>query len=326
MKGARVQQTNLVVAVDVRNESARENILALLLSCAVTLRVLNENSVLKDIDGLSSFQNNHIVFFTDVIEKKSLERLSSLRLRKLDKVLLVHEESKNAAQDNPVLLEFNHVLSSTPEAVSHQLILSTIQKIREKDYFGVDKCLAFGAHVHSFTLSNSEERKWFREQLFAFVSSLESIIGRPTDTFAQFALEVQDELLMNAIWDANPARRDIDRSGPVVLAPHEHVHVQWSFDGTLLAIGVRDPFGSFEAAVILKYLKFLFSKDRKKRVQMQQEGHGAGIGLYMVLERLSSLIITVEPGRCTEVIATLNMSQNPRMMARMQRSFQYFSL
>jgi hypothetical protein len=131
---------------------------------------------------------------------------------------------------------------------------------------------------------------------------------------------------MNAIWDANPARRDFDRGGPVVLAPHEHVRVEWSFDGTLLAIGVRDPFGSFETAVVLKYLKYLFSKDRKARIQMQQDGPGAGLGLYMVLERLSSLIITVEPGQCTEVIATLNLGQNPRMMAKMQRSFQYFSV
>jgi hypothetical protein len=321
-----VQQTNLVVALDVRSELARNNILAVLGSCAVTLRVIGADSSWEDVSSLASLRNHHAVYFTDVIDKAFLDSLASVGFRKLDKVLLVREDTKDAVQDNPLLVEFNHVLSSTPECISHQLILSTIHKIREKDYFGVDKCLAFGAHVHAFTLSNSEERKWFREKLFAFVSSLEAIIERPTDTFAQFALEVQDELLMNAIWDANPARRDFDRGGPVVLAPHEHVRVEWSFDGTLLAIGVRDPFGSFETAVVLKYLKYLFSKDRKARIQMQQDGPGAGLGLYMVLERLSSLIITVEPGQCTEVIATLNLGQNPRMMAKMQRSFQYFSV
>ena len=326
MKGARLLQTNLVVALDVRDAAVRDNVLALLRSCAVTACVVDAAKAPADLAALAPFKNHHAVYFTDATERACIDKVAAIGFRKLDKVLLVHEETKEAAQDNPVLLEFNHVLSSTPETISNQLILSTIHKIREKDYYGVDKCLAFGAHVHGFTLSSSEQRAWFREQLYAFVKSLETIIGRPTDTFAQFALEVQDELLMNAIWDANPARREVDRGGVVTLAPHEHVKVEWSFDGTSLAIGVRDPFGTFDSALIVKYLRFLFTKDKKRQVHLQQEGHGAGIGLYMVLERLSSLIITVEPGQCTEVIATLNLSQNPRMMARMQRSFQYFSI
>jgi len=319
-----VLQTNLVVALDVRNGPVRDNLLALIQSCAAEVYLVDPAAAGKSAAGLAKHSNSHVVYFTDRIEPAVIGAVGALRFRKLDKVLLVHEHSKDAVQDNPSLLEFNHVLSSTPESVSNQLVLSTIRKIREKDYYGVDKCLAYGAHVHRFSLSNSDERKWFRDQLFEFVKSLDTIIGRPTDTFAQFALEVQEELLMNAIWDANPARRNAERKGPALLEPHEHVQVEWSFDGTLLAIGVRDPFGSFEASVIYKYLRFLFSRDRIKQVKMQQEGQGAGIGLYMVLERLSSLIITVEPGRATEVIATLNLLQSPRLMSKQQRSFQYF--
>jgi hypothetical protein len=319
-------QTNLVVALDLRDETVRDNVLALVRSCAVNVRVIDATRAVADVEALRGLRNHHAVYLTDALDSACMKAAGAVGFRKLDKVLLVHEETKDAVQDDPLLLDFNHVLSSRPEAISHQLILSTIRKIREKDYFGVDKCLAFGAHVHRFTLSSSEQRKWFREQLFTFVKGLESIVGRPTDVFAQFALEVQDELLMNAIWDANPHRRDLERSGPATLAPHEHVGVEWSFDGTLLAIGVRDPFGSFEKSIVMKYLHFLFTRDKKKQVSLRQEGHGAGIGLYMVLERLSSLIITVEPGHATEVIATINLAQNPRMLSRMQRSFQYFSI
>lgn len=321
-----MQPTNLIVALDVREAQVRADVLALLKSCAVTVCELDPSEVVRDLKLLSRQKNHHAIYLTDAIDDIALATVSAIGFRKLDKVLLVHESTKEQAQDNTHLTDFNHVLSSVPEAISHTLILSTVRKIREKDYYGVDKCVAFGAHVHRFTLSNSEQRKWFREQLHTFVEGLQSIIGRPTGVFSQFATEVQDELLMNAIWDANPRRRDLERRGPAALEPHEHVHVEWSFDGTSLAVGVRDPFGSFEPSVIHKYLRFLFTKDKRKQVKMQQDGNGAGIGLYMVLERLSSLIITVEPGQCTEVIATLNLSQNPRMLAKSQRSFQYFSV
>ena len=173
-----MQPMNLVVALDVRDAAARENILALINSCAVDVSIIGHGVPGKDIAALVSRSNLHVVYFTDTIDRADLAALEALRFRKLDKILVVHDSTKDAVQDSPHLLEFNHVLSSTPEAISNQLILSTIRKIREKDYYGVDKCLAYGAHVHRFSLSNSEQRKWFRDQLYEFVKSLETIIGR----------------------------------------------------------------------------------------------------------------------------------------------------
>lgn len=152
------------------------------------------------------------------------------------------------------------------------------------------------------------------------------MLGRPTDAFAQFGVEVQEELLMNAIWDANPKLQDVDRRVPVALLPQETVQVEWSFDGTYLAIGVRDSFGSFGKQIVYKYLKFLFASDRKAMVRLQQEAAGAGLGLFMVLERLSSLIITVTPHKTTEVIAILNLTTSPKAFTKKQRSFQFFSI
>ena len=44
---------------------------------------------------------------------------------------------------------------------------------------------------------------------------------------------------MNAIWDANPKLKMwIDEF--LWLLPQETVQIEWSFDGTYLAIGVRE--------------------------------------------------------------------------------------
>ena len=100
MKGARVQQTNLMVALDVRSELARNNILAVLGSCAVTLRVIGADSPWEDVSSLASLRSHHAVYFTDVIDKAYLDSLASIGFRRLDRVLLVREDTKNAVQDN----------------------------------------------------------------------------------------------------------------------------------------------------------------------------------------------------------------------------------
>ena len=289
--------------LDIKNEDYRHELESLFRSCAVNPINSDGDNALEKIHELSQLGVRQALYVADKIDPEIMSAINNNAGIRLDNLLLVDDETKSEICNSTHLTDFNHVLSCNQKHVPHLQIMSTVRKIREQKFFGVDKVVAYGAYVHNYVLSHSDQRQWFRDSLYEFVKGLSTVLNRPTDAYAQYAVEVQEELLMNSIWDANPKLKDVDRRIPVALPPHDTVQVEWSFDGTHLAIGVRDPFGTFEANVINKYLKFLFARDKKTMIRMRQEGAGAGLGLFMVLERLSSLIINVAPGKTTEVVA-----------------------
>lgn len=318
--------SNLDAIIDVENTLYRTELVALFKSCAISPIIASMDKTFDEIKKLANMGCKQAMFITDKIDEMRLREHELIPSIKIENLLLVDEETKDKIIDSEGLMLFGHVLSCNQEHVPHLQLMSTIRKIREKKYFGVAKCVSYGAYVHRYVLSHSDQRQWFRDALFEFIKGLSHVLGRPTDAYAQFGVEVQEELLMNAIWDANPKLQDVDRRVPIALLPQEIVQVEWSFDGTFLAVGVRDSFGSFSKQTVYKYLKFLFASDRKAMIRLQQEAAGAGLGLFMVLERLSSLIITVTPHKTTEVIAILNLTTSPKAFTRKQRSFQFFSI
>jgi hypothetical protein len=317
---------NLDAVIDVESDSYRNELVALFKSCAINPIIANSKNSFNEIKILADNGCKQIMFISDVINELQLKNHELIPSIRIENLLLVDEETKDQIIDSNGLMNFSHVLSCNQEHVPHLQLMNTIRKIREKKYFGVDKCVSFGAYVHRYVLSHSDQRQWFRNALFEFIKGLSQVLGRPMDAYAQFGIEVQEELLMNAIWDANPKLQNVDRRVPIALLPQEAVQIEWSFDGTFLAIGVRDSFGSFSRITIYKYLKFLFASDRKSMIRLQQEAAGAGLGLFMVLERLSSLIVTVSPQKSTEVIAILNLTTAPKSFSQKQRSFQFFSV
>ncbi len=317
---------NLDAIINVESKTYRSELTALFKSCAINPYISEKNESEELLKKLAANGCNHMLYITDNIDEEKIKRHDKIASIRIENLLIVDEDTKEKIINSKGLSFFNHVLSCNQQHVPHLQIMSTVKKIREQKYFGVDKCVSYGAYVHRYVLSHSDQRQWFRDALFEFVTGLSNVLGRPTATYAQFAVEVQEELLMNAIWDANPKLNNVDRRIPVALLPQDTLQVEWSFDGTHLAIGVRDPFGTFGKQVVQKYLKFLFTNDKKAMIQLQQEAAGAGLGLFMVLERLSSLIITVAPTKTTEVIAMLNLTTSPKNFSKKQRSFQFFNV
>lgn len=317
---------NLDAVLDVDNENYKNELVALFKSSAINPIVASQEKSIEELKKLASSGCVQALYISDKIEEQKLKDQSVIPSIKIENLLLVDDKTKDKIIDSEGLMLFGHVLSCNQEHVPHLQLMSTIGKIREKKYFGVNKCVSYGAYVHRYVLSHSDQRQWFRDALFEFIKGLSSVLGRPTDAYAQYGVEVQEELLMNAIWDANPKLHDVDRRVPISLLPQETVQVEWSFDGTYLAIGVRDSFGTFKKPTVYKYLKFLFASDKKAMIKLQHEAVGAGLGLFMVMERLSSLIITVMPHKTTEVIAILNLTTSPKNFSKKQRSFQFFSI
>jgi hypothetical protein len=51
---------------------------------------------------------------------------------------------------------------------------------------------------------------------------------------------------------------------------------------------------------------------------------GAGIGLFRVFQSLSKFVVNVAPGRCTEVIALLDLRLNMKKFRQVPKSFHIF--
>jgi hypothetical protein len=319
-------QKPIDVVLDLKNTGYQNELYALFRSLATNPAFSETGSTEEIISLASKIESKNCLYISDHVDTEKLEQIAARCAVNLDSLLLVDEDKKNISTETSPINHFNHVLSCAGQHIPHQRIMSTVRKIRDQTFFGVDKCVTYGAHVHRYLLSHSEQRQWFRESLFQFVHNLAPSINRSTDKFAQFAMAVQEELLVNAIWDANPNHRTADRRIPVALEAHETVQVEWCFDGVHLAIGVRDPLGSFDPTLAQRCREYLFAADRRTMARLQHAAGESNLGLFMILNNLSSFSVTVSPGSSSELVAILDPSVSHRMGPKRPRFFQYFAV
>ena len=140
---------------------------------------------------------------------------------------------------------------------------------------------------------------------------------------AAVAIQVEgvcDELVMNALYDANPKYQDADRSTDIVLEDEEVIDINYGCDGKVFAISVTDPFGRLGRETIYQYLKKGFFEE----TVVNYDGSGAGLGFVRIFHSVNTLVINVVPGKKTEVIGILDISLNRRTFQRVNKSFYYF--
>jgi hypothetical protein len=222
------------------------------------------------------------------------------------------------------LSHVNHYLSLTSGHLATTSLIAAIKKVVSKEIFGAEKYLTYGTPIHVFSLSRSDDRAWFIENLLDYVSGLSGVIPSGATEFARMAGDVLDEFLMNSIWDANPARVSVDRSIPVFLKPDEVVRVEWGVDGNLLAVSVTDPFGTFRRDNLHKYTDEVLGLRKQRQVKINRHGPGAGIGLHMVMRRVSGLVINVAPGVATEFVALFDVTKSSRFLSKGPKTFHFF--
>lgn len=186
-------------------------------------------------------------------------------------------------------------------------ITVTATKLLTKDIFGLEKYLSWGATIHKERLTNSSHRRAVIQRVsdYAIQGCLKSMTLCNIEILA-------DELLMNAIWDApldeegNPKYANRSRIEPVALLDQEAVTIRYGMDGSFFGLSVIDPFGRFEYETACRNLARCFAKGDD---QIVRGNAGAGLGLYMAYNTVSSLVINVLPGKKTEVIGLLNLHQ-----------------
>src|SRR5690606_37964758 len=117
---------------------------------------------------------------------------------------------------------------------------------------------------------------------------------------------VIDELLMNALHDAPRESR------PILLADNQgRAVLRWGCDDHTIAVSVSDGFGALRQRDVIDHVRR--ARDERGRPNpATTEEPGAGLGLYLVLANVASLIVNVDPGRQTEVVCLFDLAKPSR--------------
>lgn len=201
-------------------------------------------------------------------------------------------------------------------------LLVTARKLVGADPFAVEKYLTWGAKVRRFTLRSSGEIEPLVHSALEFAREADAL-GRIVMQYGN----VVSELLSNALYNAprdphgRPLHQHRSRRDEVSLPADDQAELCLAFDGTHLAVSVRDPYGSLCATKVLAYLAKCF---RGGPGQIDQKVGGAGLGLFCAFTSVSRLVFNVAPGRSTEAIGLLDVRGSYRDFARCGKSFNIF--
>jgi|PlaIllAssembly_1097288.scaffolds.fasta_scaffold16214_2 anti-sigma regulatory factor (Ser/Thr protein kinase) len=173
----------------------------------------------------------------------------------------------------------------------------TSAKLASGDLFGLEKYVA--GQVGERLVSDDVAKR----HAVAEVTAWAETIGARRPTIHRLS-SVVDELLMNALREGGPAM------------------LRWAADEHTLAISVGDGRGSLRQRDVIDHVRR--ARRESGRPEPASEG-GAGLGLYLVLANVASLVVNIAPGHQTEVVCLFDLSRNSRPSIARVRSLHVFS-
>jgi hypothetical protein len=180
----------------------------------------------------------------------------------------------------------------------------TSEKLATGDVFGLEKYVAIGAAVGERVIASDADKRHAIDELTAWA---DAIARKPV---VHRIASVADELMMNALYDtpAGPARA---------------AELRWAADGDAIAISVGDRFGALRQRDVIDHVRRARNERGRPRPETESP-RGAGLGLYLVIANVASLVINVEAGVRTEVVCLFDRAHASRPAASPVRSLHVF--
>jgi hypothetical protein len=174
----------------------------------------------------------------------------------------------------------------------------TSEKLVSGDLFGLEKYLNPGSVIGQREVHDAAGKR----AAIAEICSWAVGAGARRPLIHRIA-SVADELLMNAMIDAPRESQPTLAYDP--NAPHHRALLRWGGDAAQLAISVDDRFGAIRQRDVIEHVR----RARADRGRPNLGDPGAGLGLYLVLANVSSLVVNLDPQRRTEVIALFELGR-----------------
>jgi len=187
-------------------------------------------------------------------------------------------------------------------------LLATVQKLRRNEAFGLEKYIAWGAEVRSYTLEDACERDDAVTTLARDVVA----VGLPVRVGSLVSV-IADELIANALYVApldhhkQRYRASETRERSRALHGRDVVTVRWATDARYLAIEVRDRWGTLDPHAVAA---------RLASGKASASSTETGMGLALAYACCNQFVIDLEPDVMTEVIALLDVRYKPTELGR----------
>ena len=187
-------------------------------------------------------------------------------------------------------------------------LLATVQKLLRADVFGLEKYVAWGAEVRSYTLADAYERD---DAVTALARDVVGV-GLP-ERVGSLVSVIADELIANALYVApvdghkQRYRAGESRERSRALRGRDVVTVRWATDARYLAIEVRDRWGTLDPNAVA---------ERLASGKVNSSAPESGMGLALAYACCNQLVIDLEPEVMTEVIALLDVRYKPTEIGR----------
>lgn len=245
--------------------------------------------------------------------------------KNVNTVFLTSEDAEGYLEKLKLYPFLSNVVSQSEgdRAFTIKSILSTVSKIVNNDYFGLEKHLNWGTEIRERKIASSTDRP----ATIAEMSEKLLALGL-RKTLVSRCECVVEELLMNALYAApvdtagKPRYNHLSREAVIELEPSEQPSFSFGCDGMFLGVSVRDPFGSLKRETILDYL---FSCFAGVESSLHKDKGGGGLGIFMILRSATLTIFNVDQGASTEVIALFDLE--PKQSGKQRTaSFQYFTI
>ena len=189
----------------------------------------------------------------------------------------------------------------------------TSEKLASGDVFGLEKYLARGTPVGERAIANDADKRHAMGEVCAWAEA----IGARRPIVHRIA-NVADELMMNALYDAPGDDLPVRGGGRARRA-----ELRWGADDRVIAISVADTFGALRQRDVIDHVRRARSERGRPRPESDAQ-RGAGLGLYLVVANVASLVFNVEAGRRTEVVCLFDRTRAGRPAASSVRSLHVF--
>jgi hypothetical protein len=215
--------------------------------------------------------------------------------------------AEGATVDGLLAAGWWHVVAH-PMPILAEELLATVQKLLRNEVFGLEKYIAWGAEVRSYTLADARER----DDAVTTLASDVVGVGLP-ERIGSLVSVIADELIANALYiaplDEHKQRyRATDaRERSRALRGRDVVTVRWATDARYLALEVRDRWGTLDPHAVAASLV------NGKASAMSTE---SGMGLALAYACCNQFVVDLEPDVMTEMIALLDVRYKPTELGR----------
>lgn len=185
-----------------------------------------------------------------------------------------------------------------------------------------------GTLIDSRRVQNASDKHLCLKAVVQFISALGDDIDdqRFAQGYASSVGRMIDELILNAIFHANPRFQNSDHDEEYALSMWEAVEVKWGFDGELFFFSVTDSFGSL---IEHQAITHIGTAQRNRRKNISEENTApaetSGLGLRTVFKGTQFLFINVIHNSSTEIIGGLRFDKTLAQFAERGKIFTFNS-